>query len=172
MGSNEFRFCMYCGAKLNHGDHFCGKCGVKVGETDKVERTIKEIFPQYKTSLIELKQEFEFKESKAKELIEKLFDTSKISYSKFNSSLTSLDKLFHEQYDIARNILDLSSRESEKIENELKNKFDLLESIIGKLNDLIDELVINLSSSKDNTDEIHAVFDDMDELINSVKYYD
>ena len=39
------------------------------------------------------------------------------------------------------------------------------------MNDLIDELVIHLSSNKDDSTEINNLFKDMDDLIDSVKDY-
>lgn len=80
--------------------------------------------------------------------------------------------MFYEQIGVAYSIIELASSESEKLENELKNKIELLKSIIEKLNDLIDELIIHISSNKDNTDEINAVFEDMEKLIDSVKFYE
>ena len=173
MGNVGFHFCMNCGAKLNPNDHFCGECGVKVGEVERQEvREVRENFPQYRARLNELKQEYELKEGRAKELIGKLFDTSKMSYNSFNSSLNNCNKLFYEQIGIAFSIIDLASSESLKLENELKNKIEVLKSIIEKLNDLIDELIIHISSNKDNSDEINAVFEDMEKLIDSVRFYE
>lgn len=173
MVNTGFNFCMNCGAKLNPNDHFCGVCGVKVGEIKrKVTVEVKDNFPQYKAKLNELKEEYELKEGRAKELIGKLFDTSKMSYNSFNSSLNNCNKLFYEQLGIAFNIIELASSESQKLEEELKNKIVMLNSIIDKLNDLIDELIIHISSNKDNTDEINAVFDDMEKLIDSVRFYE
>lgn len=168
-----FHFCMNCGAKLNPNDHFCGICGVKVGEVKRqnVEK-ITEKFPQYKSQLNELKGEYELREGRAKELIAKLFDTSKMSYNSFNASLNNCNKLFYEQLGIAFSIIDLASSESPKLEDELKNKIEVLKSLIDKLNDLIDELIIHISSNKDNSDEINAVFEDMEKLIDSVRFYE
>lgn len=173
MGNVGFHFCMNCGAKLNPDDHFCGECGVKVGEVERQKVVeIREKFPQYRAQLNELKQEYELKEGRAKELIGKLFNTSKMSYNSFNSSLNNCNKLFYEQIGIAFSIIDLASSESLKLENELKSKIEVLKSIIEKLNDLIDELIIHISSNKDNSDEINAVFEDMEKLIDSVRFYE
>ena len=47
-----------------------------------------------------------------------------------------------------------------------------LETIIEKLNDLINELIISSKDSKKSDDEIQNLFKDMDDLIDSVKKYE
>lgn len=170
MENRGFHFCMNCGSKLNPTDHFCMNCGVKVGEIKRRNNEIQK-FVQYKSQIIDLKDEYGLKEKRAKELIDKLFYSSKDAYDKFNSSLNNSNKLFNEQADVTITMIDLATSESPFVEKEIKNKICILESLILKLNNLIDELVIHLSSSGDNSEEINNVFADMEELIDSVKYY-
>ena len=39
------------------------------------------------------------------------------------------------------------------------------------MEDLINELIIHMSSNREDTEDINALFDDMDDLIDSVKDY-
>ena len=55
---------------------------------------------------------------------------------------------------------------------ELEEKIKDLETIIEKLNDLINELIISSKDSKKSDDEIQNLFKDMDDLIDSVKKYE
>lgn len=172
MSINEFHFCMNCGAKLSPGDNFCCSCGVKVGETERKTKIEIQNFLQYKNQIYDLKNEFDIKEKRARDLTIKVFDKSNNTYVRFNSSLDNIHKLFYEQMDGALNIIDLSASESQVLEKEIKDKISLLKSFISKLNDLIDEFVIHISSNGDNSDEINSVFEDMESLIDSVKYYE
>ena len=172
MVSNEFHFCMNCGSKLAPGDKFCCNCGVKVGEIKRESHAEIQKFIKYKNQIYDLKNEFDIKEKRARDLVDKVVDKTNMEYIKFNSSLDNIHKLFYEQMDTAINIIDLSSNESSILENELQNKINLLNSFISKLNDLIDEFIIHISSTDDNSDEIKNVLDDMESLIDSVKYYD
>ena len=61
---------------------------------------------------------------------------------------------------------------SEKVIKELEEKIKDLETIIEKLNDLINELIISSKDSKKSDDEIQNLFKDMDDLIDSVKKYE
>ena len=60
----------------------------------------------------------------------------------------------------------------EKVIKELEEKIKDLETIIEKLNDLINELIISSKDSKKSDDEIQNLFKDMDDLIDSVKKYE
>ena len=57
------------------------------------------------------------------------------------------------------------------IEHEIDNKIRTLQTFVDKMNDLIDEMVIHLSSNKQDTGDINNLFEDMDDLIDSVKDY-
>ena len=163
---------MNCGARLTPNDNFCGNCGVKVGKTKRRSKIEIQNFLQYKNQIYDLKNEFDIKEKRARDLSDKVFDKANMTYTKFDSSLNNIHKLFYEQMDAALNIIDSSASESEMLENELNNKISLLKSFISKLNDLIDEFVIHISSNGENSEEIQNVFEDMESLIDSVKYYE
>ena len=57
------------------------------------------------------------------------------------------------------------------VEKEIESKIKTLETFIDKMDDLINELVIQLSSNEKDNDDINNFFDEMDDLINSVKDY-
>ena len=70
-------------------------------------------------------------------------------------------------------MIELSDEYSDKIAEELKNKINVLQEIIGKMNDLQSELIISISNADDDGDEeIKNLIDEMNELINSVKDYE
>ena len=60
--------------------------------------------------------------------------------------------------------------ETEKIDKEINNRLDILKSLVKKMDELVDELVISLNES-DDEGNVDTVFGDMDDLIDSVKDY-
>jgi hypothetical protein len=60
---------------------------------------------------------------------------------------------------------------SESVNREIEIKIKTLETFVDKMEDLINELVIQLSSNEKDNDDINNLFKDMDDLIDSVKDY-
>jgi hypothetical protein len=77
--------------------------------------------------------------------------------------------LFTRQASSALNIINLSSDFSPRIKSELDSKIEILNTIIAKLDDLTNELVVSMDESKE--EDVHNLIDDMDDLINSVDTY-
>jgi len=65
----------------------------------------------------------------------------------------------------------LAAEDSPRVHDELENKIEAMKKIINQIEDLTNELVINISSSGDSTDEVKNLLDDMENLIESVKDY-
>lgn len=133
------------------------------------ENEIDPAFIKYMNQLDELKREFDLKESQTYDLIEKRFEPPQITYNRFCSVVEKFSKLFNKQLSSARSIIELASEYSPKIENELNSRIKLLKSIINKLDDLKNELVVTIDES--NPEDIDNLFDEMHELIDSVKDY-
>lgn len=164
---NHNHFCIYCGAKLVPDQHFCSQCGKEVYQDNP-----QVIIPsQYEEEIFKLEQEYNFKQNKAKELVDKLFDPSHMSYQKFTQAINKSNGLFENQLSVAKKMLELDNGNNEVIEREIKNKIVTLNTFIDKMEDLINELVIQLSSNKNDDEDINNLFDDMDDLIGSVKNY-
>lgn len=164
-------FCMQCGYKLSPGDVFCANCGVKIPQEEKPKAPVENPFSKYKQQILNLKELFEIKESRVNELLEKLFSPGELSYDYFISTINESSKLFYENTKISLKIIDLASEFSSVIEDELKNKIEVLKSILDKMDDLINELIIHVSTDKEDKDEIKSLMEDMEHLIDSVKDY-
>lgn len=117
----------------------------------------------------ELKNEFDEKELTTKELIKTKFEPPQITYNRFIAVVDNCSKIFNEQYTSALNLINLSNNSSEKVDAEINSKINILQSLIEKLNDLSNELVINISKTKD--DDIDHVLNDMENLISSINNY-
>ena len=115
--------------------------------------------------------EYDIKQAKAKELVEKIFDPNHMAYQKFTSSITKSNNLFSTQVDIAKKMAEMDINENPFVEKELDNKLVTLQAFIDKMDELIDELIIHMGSNKEDTNDINNLFNEMDDLIDSVKDY-
>lgn len=127
-------------------------------------------FEAFEKQIDDLEREFTSKEANVRNLIEKRFKPPQLTYTKFISVVDKSSELFKNQVEASRTIINLSSDCSPKIENELNSKIDVLKTIIDKLDDLTNELVLVEDKSQDG--DIHELFDDMEDLIKSIKDYE
>ena len=158
---------MNCGFKLQPSDRFCPNCGVKLGSDDFELINDEDFFLKY--GIENLNKEYNLKVNKAVELIKKYFDPSEMSYNNFISTINDSNNVFYNNMEIAYNIIDLSSKPSLRIKNELDDKISTLNEIIDKLGDFIDELIIHLSDKSRN--DVKNLTKELDDLIDSVKDY-
>lgn len=165
---NHNHYCIYCGEKLDPGQHFCSECGREVYH---VEPIVNVISSKYDVKIDEIEQEYNFKQRKAMDLVEKQFDSGHMAYEKFSSSINRSNQLFNNQLEVTKKMIELDVDSNQLVENEIDNKIKVLETFIDKMDDLINELVIHISSNKKDDDEINNLFNDMDDLIRSVKDY-
>ena len=164
---NHNHFCIYCGAKLIPNQHFCSQCGKEVYHDPKPPSV--KLSSIYKSKVNKIEQDYNSKQAKAKELIDKLFDLSHMSYSKFTSAIEKSNQLFTNQLKITQKMMELES--SEVVNRQIEDKIRILNVFVDKMEELINELVIKFSSNKQDNDDINSLFTDMDDLINSVKDY-
>lgn len=165
---NHNHFCIYCGAALVPNQHFCSQCGKEVYH-DPEPQVIKT--PSiYKSEIDEIEADYNSKQAKASELVEKLFDPSHMAYAKFTNAIKKSNQLFSNQLAIANKMIELDENNN-LVEGELENKIRTLDTFVDKMEELINELVIQFSSNKKDDEDINNLFNDMDDLIDSVKDY-
>ena len=128
-------------------------------------------FDKYRTRLNEMKIMYEIKEKNARKLIEERFEPPQLTYDRFISIVDNSTEMFNEHADAVSNIIDLASKDNEKIDDEISSRLDILQSLIDKMDELIDELVLSMSESGSNDDDVTGFMHDMEHLINSVKDY-
>ena len=161
-------FCIYCGAKLVPDQRFCTQCGREVMHEKSPEIVVTS---KYDDIIEQIEHDYDIKQRRAKELVNKLFDPNHMAYNKFSSSIEKSNQLFYNQLEITKKMIELDVDNNELVEGEIDNKIKTLQTFIDKLEDLINELVINLSTNKKDNDDINNLFNDMDDLIHSVKDY-
>lgn len=165
---NHNHFCIYCGARIDVGQNFCSECGKPVF---RKEVKVKIVPSKYNDKISQLEQDYDLKQSRAKELVEKEFDPYHMAYEKFMNSINKSNNLFSTQLDIAKRMAEMDLNESPFVEKELEKKLKTLQAFIDKMEDLINELIIHMSSNKEDDTDINNLFSDMDDLIDSVKDY-
>ena len=166
---------------FNHKKYKKDTVKKQVKESKKVETPVSttadekssgmDSFKRYEKEISNLKVVFNVKEKVVRELIEKRFEPPQITYDKFMCSIDNCHKLFYAQSDAASNIIDLAVEDTPRVQDEIEGKIDAMKKIIDQIEDLTNELVINISSSGESTDEVKNLLDDMENLIESVKDY-
>ena len=143
-------------------------------DPEPVEQTIDtEIIPEfrhYNNEINDLKGSFDKKEDNIMGLINKRFENQGLTYSRFTSVIDNCHKLFYHHADAALSIIGLAPEYSDRLDESVKEKISILESIIEEMNNLIEELIIH-DGDDGSDEELDELFENMDNLINSVKDY-
>ena len=172
---NHNNFCIYCGAKLVPNQHFCSKCGKEIYSE---ELDLTPVFSEedssktrYSDEISKIENEYNLKQSRALELVNKLFTPSDMAYDKFSSAINKSNQIFNNQLSVVKKMDELDFEGNELVEKEIESKMKTLEKFIDKIDSLINELIIHLSSNKKDDEDVNNLFEDMDDLIDSVKNY-
>ena len=140
---------------------------------EKKEIAQKKIIPQYmdyQMQLDDLNSKFRFKEKSTRELIAKRFEPPQLTYTRFIGGVDRSKEIFEKNMNSAATMINLADEYSPRIAGEIESKITVMKSIIQKLEDLSNELILNDDLSQ--TGDVDNLIDDMDSLINSVKDYD
>ena len=140
-----------------------------------VENTVdSEIIPEFKpydAEINNLKDTFDKKEANIMELINKRFENQALTLERFTSVIDNCHKLFYHNADSAKSIIEMAPEYSERLDESVKEKIGVLESINEEMNNLIEELIIHDGDDEQDDAELKELFSNMDNLINSVKDY-
>ncbi|MCQ2961571.1 MAG: DUF2339 domain-containing protein [archaeon] len=148
-------------------------------EPEPVKNIIKEspnpeIIPQfrpYNTQINDLKNEFNHKEENITNLINNRFNKEELSYDRFISVIDNCHKIFYHHADSASSIIQLAPEFSERLDESVKGKISIMESINDEMNNLLEELILHDGDEKQSDEDLKELFSNMDNLINSVKDY-
>lgn len=137
-------------------------------ETKSVEKIPE--FEKYQSQLDDLKEEYATKENRLRDLIAKRFEPPQLTYNRFITAVDNCTEIFNEKADYVQLIINLASDDSKRVDDEIKSRMEVLQSLIDKIEDLTDELVLSMSKSDDV--DVKDLLDDMENLIDSVNSYD
>ena len=138
-------------------------------EEEKVSISSKPNYYNYKVQVNSLKSKFIKKEQNVRELIEKCFPAPQMTNAKFISMVDECSRIFNQNVESTMLIIESTNKYSDKLEDQLKSEIEILKELNIKLDLLRDELLI-VHSENDNPDA-NMLFDEMDNLIESVKNY-
>ncbi|WP_405270620.1 hypothetical protein [Methanobrevibacter sp.] len=130
-----------------------------------------ESLKKYEKEVNDLKVLFDVKEEVVKDLIEKSFAPPQLTYDRFMNVVGNSRKMFYAQRDSALNIINLAAEDTPRIEGELESKIGNMKAIIDQIEDLTNELVINLNSNEESSDDVKNLLEEMENLTSSVKEY-
>ena len=153
------------------------KVQVKKETEEKINVDIQEgvipAFKFYEKQFNELEEIFPQKEKNVMELIEQRFAPPQLTYTRFKRVVDDSHETFYSQLSAGKRILELSTEYSTKVEDELKNKVLVLNSIIQSLDKLSEELVINISQVESESDsELDELFEEFSRVTGSVRAYE
>lgn len=138
----------------------------------KSEDGVVPAFQFYKKQFNELEEIYPQKEKNAMELIEKRFAPPHLTYNRFKRVVDDSHETFYSQLNAGYNILEMSNEYSTKVEDELKNKLLVLNSIIKGLDKLSEELILNITKIEtESEDELDNLFEEVSRATGSVKVY-
>lgn len=128
-------------------------------------------FKPYKAQIDNQKQAFDKKEENITDLINKRFETGELAHNRFMSVIDNCHKLFYHQFNSATSIIEMAPECSERLDETVKDKISIMESINDEMNNLVEELIIHDSDNEKSEEDLKELFANMDNLINSVKDY-
>ena len=128
-------------------------------------------FKPYNTEINDLKDTFNQKEEALNNLINQRFAKEELSYDRFLDVVKDCHKLFYHHADSALSIIGLAPEYSERLDETVKEKIEILNSIIDEMNNLIEEFILHDGDDEKSEEDLKELFVNMDNLINSVKDY-
>lgn len=143
-------------------------------EDENINLTRSDKLQNYWDIIHDLKVKYQNKEKITRKLIKEDFPPPQLAYDKFMAEIDNWNMVFTKQTEIALNIIDIGPECTEKVENELLKRIDILKSFVIKMEELAIEFAIYVGNSSKNTENIDLkeLLDDMQKVIVSVKEYD
>lgn len=123
----------------------------------------------YQLTLDELNSRFRTKDEHVRDLIEKRFEPPQLTYTRFIGIVDKSAEVFKKNSDSCHTMITLADDYSKRIADEIESKIGVLNSIIERTDDLINELVLNEEDSQKS--DVEDLITEMDNLISSVKDY-
>ena len=135
------------------------------------ENTIDPSFKPYIIEINELNKQYGLKSKNLSELINKRFSSSDITYERFMNVLKSSNTIFEKESTAAVDIIRLSGHSSPNILKAVEEKTNVLKSIIAKVDELTEELILKSAGNEKDEQDLKGLVEDMEDLIDSVKDY-
>ena len=112
---------------------------------------------------------YDSKEKVVIKILQKKFDENEMSYKRFVFLIDKCHEMMYEEIKDAFNLISYTSYSPDYIEIIFKKHFEKIEKIIDKIDELMNNLVMN--ERKNSTSEYKSLLEDMDSLNKSVYEY-
>ena len=119
--------------------------------------------------LKELKDLYGSKEKVVIKILQKKFDENEMSYKRFIFLIDKCHEMIYNEIEDAFNLISYTSYSPDYIEIVFKKHFEKIEKIIEKIDELMNNLIMN--ERKNSTSEYNSLLEDMDLLNKSVNDY-
>lgn len=142
----------------------------KIDENKK--KYIEDKYAYYENQLNDLKDVFDAKEKKVRNLINKRFGSGNITSNRFLAVVDNSHENVYNQLNSGYDLINYTSEPSQQVEEELIERITYINSINEEMEKLTVELVLNMSEDDKSEDNINNLLGDMEDLIDDINKYD
>ena len=125
----------------------------------------------YKNQLDDLRDVFDAKEKKVRDLISKRFGVGNITSNRFLAVVENSHDNVYKQYNSGYDLINYTSEPSQQVEEELKERITYIKSINDEMEKLTVELILNMQDDKSD-DNLDNLVNDMEDLIGDIDKYE
>lgn len=140
--------------------------------TGNSKRLDKDIGNYYENQLNDLKNVFDAKEKKVRELIKEHFGTGNLTSNRFLSVVDNSHENVYNLYNSGLDLINYTSEPSQQVEEELIERINNINSINDEMEKLTVELILNMHEDDKSDENIKNLVDDMENLINDINKYE
>ena len=98
---------------------------------NQYQEKINAVKTKYDDIIEQIEQDYDIKQRRAKELVNKLFDPNHMAYERFTSSITKSNNLFSTQVDIAKKMAEMDINKNPFVKKELENSIENIPKLEG-----------------------------------------
>ncbi len=148
--------------------HYANNSTKKINENDK--KYIEDMYDYYKNQLNDVKEVFDSKEEKVRDLIKQRFGTGNITSNRFLAIVDNSHENVYKQLNYGNDLINYTSEPSQQVEEELLETINYINSINDEMEKLTVELILKHDVKSD--DNIDNLINDMEDLIDDVNKYE
>lgn len=157
--------------------HYVNNSHINLNENNKrIDENNKRIdegrYNYYKNQLNDLKDVFDSKEKKVRNLINERFGSGNITSSRFLTVVNNSHDYVYKQLDSGYDLIKYTSDASREVENKLEEKISIINSINEEMEKLTLNLLLNLHEDDKAENDIENLTNDIEDLINDIDKYE
>ncbi len=165
-GMTMISFNFDCDALYQHRDN----SHLNLGENNR--RLNKDRFSYYEDQLNQLKDAFDAKEKKLRNLIKERFGSGNLTSNRFLRVVENSHENVYNLYNSGLDLINYTSQPSQQVEEKLLERMNNINSINEEMEKLTVELILNSHDDEKSEDNIKNLVNDMEKLINDISKYE